>query len=94
MRRKLVNPVATPPVALSAALLNVPVAVGTGASFKFIGGTASRAPKLVRNLGFEWLWRLAHEPKRVWRRVVLDAPRFILLVSLQLSGIKKYKPRT
>ena len=75
-------------------VLNVPVAVGTGASFKFIAGTASRAPKLVRNLGFEWLWRLAHEPKRVWRRVVLDAPRFILLVSLQLSGIKKYKPRT
>ena len=75
-------------------VLNVPVAVGTGASFKFIAGTASRAPKLVRNLGFEWLWRLAHEPKRVWRRVVLDAPRFILLVSLQLSRIKKYKPRT
>jgi N-acetylglucosaminyldiphosphoundecaprenol N-acetyl-beta-D-mannosaminyltransferase len=75
-------------------VLNVPVAVGTGASFKFIGGTASRAPKLVRNLGFEWLWRLAHEPRRVWRRVVLDAPRFILLVSLQLSGLKKFKPRT
>ena len=75
-------------------VLNVPVAVGTGASFKFISGTASRAPKLARNLGFEWLWRLAHEPKRVWRRVVLDAPRFILLVSLQLSGIKKFKPRT
>ena len=75
-------------------VLNVPVAVGTGASFKFISGTASRAPKLVRNLGFEWFWRLVQEPKRVWRRVVLDAPRFILLVSLQLIGIKKFTPRT
>ena len=75
-------------------VLNVPVAVGTGASFKFISGTVSRAPELVRNLGFEWAWRLVQEPKRVWRRVVLDAPRFIILVSLQLTGIKKFKPRT
>jgi N-acetylglucosaminyldiphosphoundecaprenol N-acetyl-beta-D-mannosaminyltransferase len=74
-------------------VLNVPVAVGTGASFKFISGTVSRAPELVRNLGFEWAWRLFQEPKRVWRRVVLDAPRFIVLVSLQLTGIRKFKPR-
>ena len=74
-------------------LLTVPVAVGTGASFKFLSGSVTRAPELVRNLGFEWAWRLVLEPKRVWRRVVLDAPRFIILVSLQLSGIKKFKPQ-
>ena len=75
-------------------LLNVPVVVGTGASFKFISGAVNRAPALVRNLGFEWAWRLVQEPKRVWRRVVLDAPRFMILASLQLTGIKKFDPRT
>ena len=70
--------------------LKVPVVVGAGASFKFIAGTVSRAPSLVCTLGFEWLWRLAQEPKRVWRRVLIDAPRFLVLVGLQLIGLKKF----
>ena len=70
--------------------LKVPVVVGAGASFKFISGTVPRAPRLVCNLGFEWLWRLAQEPGRVWRRVVIDAPKFVGLVLLQLTGLKKY----
>jgi len=72
-------------------VLKVPVAVGTGASFKFASGAVSRAPKLIRNLGFEWLWRLIQEPSRVWRRVFLDSPQFILLVLLQITGFKKFK---
>ena len=44
--------------------LKVPVVVGAGASFKFISGAVARAPALVCNLGFEWLWRLAQEPQR------------------------------
>ena len=70
--------------------LKVPVVVGAGASFKFISGTVPRAPTLVCNLGFEWLWRLAQEPRRGWRRVVLDAPQFVVLVFLQLTGLRKY----
>jgi len=72
-------------------VLKVPVVVGAGASFKFLSGTVPRAPALVCNLGFEWLWRLAQEPQRVWRRVVLDAPQFIALVFLQLTGLKKFR---
>jgi N-acetylglucosaminyldiphosphoundecaprenol N-acetyl-beta-D-mannosaminyltransferase len=71
--------------------LNVPVVVGAGAAFKFLSGTVPRAPKLVCNLGFEWLWRLAQEPRRVWRRVVIDAPQFIALVFLQFIGLKKFQ---
>lgn len=71
-------------------VLKVPVVVGAGASFKFISGTVRRAPPLVCNLGFEWLWRLAQEPRRVWRRVAIDAPQFIALVLLQLIGQKKF----
>jgi N-acetylglucosaminyldiphosphoundecaprenol N-acetyl-beta-D-mannosaminyltransferase len=71
--------------------LKVPVVVGAGASFKFLSGAVPRAPALVCNLGFEWLWRLVQEPRRVWRRVVLDAPRFIALATLQLTGLKKFR---
>ena len=73
------------------ASMNVPVVVGAGASLKFLGGTVARAPTLVCNLGFEWLWRLAREPRRVWRRVMLDAPQFIVLVFLQLIGLRKFE---
>ena len=69
---------------------DVPVAVGAGASFKFLGGTVRRAPAWFQNAGLEWAWRLLAEPKRVWRRVFLDAPQFIGLVALQLTGLRKY----
>jgi len=70
--------------------LNVPVVVGAGAAFKLISGNMKRAPDWLGNAGFEWLWRLISEPKRVWRRVVFDAPKFIGLVALELTGLKKY----
>lgn len=72
------------------AALKVPVVVGVGASFKFISGTTPRAPRLIRNLGFEWMWRLAQEPRRVWRRVIIDAPQYVALVFLQSIGLKKF----
>ena len=71
--------------------LDVPVVVGAGASLKFLSGTLSRAPRIVCNLGFEWLWRLAKEPRRVWHRVLIDAPQYIALISLQLTGLKKFE---
>lgn len=70
--------------------LNVPVAVGVGAAFKFVTGKVQRAPAMVRNLGLEWLWRLLLEPKRIWRRVFVDAPQFIVLATLELIGLKRY----
>ena len=70
--------------------LKIPVVVGAGASFKFLSGTVKRAPPWMRNRGFEWLWRLAQEPRRVWRRVFVDAPQFVSLVALELAGLKKY----
>lgn len=70
--------------------LRVPVVVGAGASFKFMSGSVTRAPAWLRNSGFEWLWRLVQEPKRVWRRVFIDAPQFLGLMLLQITRLKKY----
>ena len=72
------------------AQLRVPVAVGAGAAFKFVSGDVSQGPSWLRNMGFEWLWRLLSEPKRVWRRVLIDAPQFIGLVVLDIIGVRKF----
>ncbi|HUV73516.1 MAG TPA: WecB/TagA/CpsF family glycosyltransferase [Anaerolineae bacterium] len=56
----------------------VPVSMGVGGAFDFVSGAATRAPNWVQRLGLEWLYRLAHQPRR-WRRM-LALPRFGLLV--------------
>ena len=71
--------------------LNVPVVIGVGAAFKFLSGKIKRAPKWIGDMGFEWLWRLLHEPKITWKRVFLDGPFFIWLIMLELIGSKRYK---
>jgi len=68
--------------------LKVPVVVGVGAAFKFLSGQVKRAPAWLGNHGLEWLWRFFQEPRRLWRRVLLDGPRFIFLVLLELIGLK------
>lgn len=70
--------------------LQVPVAVGAGAALKFMSGTVDRAPKWVQDWGIEWLWRLVQEPGRVWRRVFIDAPQFIMLAFLQITRLKSF----
>lgn len=70
--------------------LDVPVAIGVGAYFKFHSGQVKRVPALVGDFGFEWLWRFLHEPRRLWRRVLIDGPRFGCNVILELTGLKKY----
>jgi N-acetylglucosaminyldiphosphoundecaprenol N-acetyl-beta-D-mannosaminyltransferase len=54
------------------------VAIGVGGAFDYFGGTAARAPKLLRTIGLEWLYRLVREPWR-WRRQ-LALGKFIWLV--------------
>jgi len=54
--------------------------VCVGAAFDFVGGVKREAPRFVQVVGAEWLFRLASEPRRLWRRYVLGNPRFIILV--------------
>jgi N-acetylglucosaminyldiphosphoundecaprenol N-acetyl-beta-D-mannosaminyltransferase len=60
------------------------VAIGVGGSFDFIAGRARRAPRWLRKIGLEWLHRLAHEPWR-WRRMLV-LPVFGWLTLLQRWG--------
>jgi len=72
------------------ARLHVPLMLGVGAAFKFLAGTVTRAPGWVGELGLEWLWRFAHEPRRLWRRIMIEGPQFLGHVALELSGLRKY----
>lgn len=63
--------------------LTAPVIGSIGAVFDFYAGTYSRAPKWLCNAGLEWLYRLIREPRRMWRRNVVSAPKFVWLVLQQ-----------
>jgi N-acetylglucosaminyldiphosphoundecaprenol N-acetyl-beta-D-mannosaminyltransferase len=70
--------------------LKVPVLVGVGAAFDFHTGRASQAPPWMREHGLEWLFRLASEPRRLWRRYLINGSEFAWLVLLELIGLRKF----
>ena len=55
------------------------IAIGVGGTFDFISGRVRRAPKLMRRLGLEWLWRLVYQPWR-WKRILTATCKFSYLV--------------
>jgi N-acetylglucosaminyldiphosphoundecaprenol N-acetyl-beta-D-mannosaminyltransferase len=71
-------------------LLDAPVLIGVGAAFDFHTGNVAQAPHWIQQAGLEWLFRLAHEPRRLWRRYLLDNPRFLFELALQKLGLKRY----
>lgn len=56
--------------------LKVPVVMGVGGAFSFIGHQIQRAPFWMQKWGLEWLYRLSREPKRLWKRYTLDIFKF------------------
>jgi N-acetylglucosaminyldiphosphoundecaprenol N-acetyl-beta-D-mannosaminyltransferase len=70
--------------------LKVPVVVAVGAAFKFVSGKVKPAPRWISESGLEWVWRFAHEPRRLWHRVVVYGPQFAALTLLELAGLRKY----
>ncbi len=53
--------------------------IGVGAAFDFHAGRTRQAPGWMQGLGLEWFFRLATEPRRLWRRYLLVTPRFLPL---------------
>lgn len=60
-------------------LQSVRLAMGVGGSFDFIAGRIKRAPRMMRAVGLEWLWRLVQEPRKRWKRIYDAVIRFPLL---------------
>ena len=61
-------------------LLRAPVLIGVGAGFDFLAGRKPLAPRWIQKSGFEWLFRLLSEPRRLWPRYSRVIPRFVYLV--------------
>ena len=58
---------------------------GVGAAFDMFAGKTGNAPAWMRDRGLEWLYRLASEPRRLWRRHIFNDPRFLALLALQVA---------
>ncbi len=70
--------------------LDAPALVGVGAAFDFHAGMKPQAPAFLQRIGMEWAFRLASEPRRLWRRYAITVPGFIALMVAQKSGIWRF----
>jgi exopolysaccharide biosynthesis WecB/TagA/CpsF family protein len=62
--------------------------VGVGAFLDFQSGTIRRAPRWMNRLGIEWLYRLAQEPRRLWRRYLVGNPTFVYRVVRETAAAR------
>jgi N-acetylglucosaminyldiphosphoundecaprenol N-acetyl-beta-D-mannosaminyltransferase len=58
-------------------MLDAPVLIAVGAAFDFHSGRVKRAPHWMQRSGLEWLFRLSQDPRRLWRRYLLDNCSFV-----------------
>jgi len=71
---------------------NVKIFLGIGATIDFEAGIVKRAPKWVSQIGVEWLFRIINDPKRLWKRYLVEDLPFFWLLFQQKLGL--YKPPT
>lgn len=65
------------------------VMIGVGAAFDYHAGTVKRAPLWMQGSGFEWLFRLMSEPKRLWKRYLVTNSLFLIYLGLEVFREKK-----
>ncbi len=70
--------------------LQAPLLIGVGAAFDFFTGRQRQAPRWMQRAGLEWLFRLASQPGRLWRRYLIYNPKFVWHLTLQLTGLRHY----
>lgn len=71
------------------ASLGPAVAVACGAGIDFLAGRVRRAPPWVSRAGLEWAFRLALEPRRLWRRYLVQDPKFALILARELVARRR-----
>jgi exopolysaccharide biosynthesis WecB/TagA/CpsF family protein len=73
------------------ARLSLPI-LAVGAAFDFHAGRLAQAPLLLQRAGLEWAFRLALEPRRLWRRYLLLNPLFLAALAAQATGLARFEP--
>jgi N-acetylglucosaminyldiphosphoundecaprenol N-acetyl-beta-D-mannosaminyltransferase len=77
-------------IAEFSSVLDATVMIGVGAAFDFHSGRVKQAPIWMQRNGFEWLFRLLTQPRRLAKRYAVNVPLFLIRIALQLSGLRKY----
>jgi N-acetylglucosaminyldiphosphoundecaprenol N-acetyl-beta-D-mannosaminyltransferase len=67
------------------------ILIASGATFDFFSGRIQQAPEWVRNAGFEWLFRLSKDFRRLWVRYTVYNLVFLAMFSLQLIGLRRFE---
>lgn len=67
------------------------VMIGVGAAFDFFSGRKKHAPRWMQHFGLEWFFRLASDPRRLWKRYLKHNPRFVYYFGKQLLQ-SKFRP--
>lgn len=68
-----------------------PVLIGVGAAFDFHAGIKRQAPRFIQRSGLEWLFRLAMEPRRLWKRYLSNNSAFLFLITCQKARLRRYE---
>ncbi len=71
-------------------ILDTRVMIGVGAAFLFHTGAIRDSPQWVKRAGLQWLHRLIQEPARLWRRYLVNNPKFIVCALLQILSVRRY----
>ena len=69
--------------------LGASVLIGVGAAFDFHAGTVRQAPRWMQPICLEWLFRLIVEPRRLWKRYLINNPQFLVSLAMQGLGLRK-----
>lgn len=72
-------------------LKNIKIFLAIGATIDFEAQSIQRSPKWMSNRGLEWLYRLLHNPRRLWKRYLLESMPFLRLIVQQKLNCYKYK---
>lgn len=72
------------------ALLAPAMLIGVGAAFDFHAGGKRQAPRFIQRSGLEWAFRLASEPRRLWRRYAVTVPNFLWLGACQALRLRSF----
>jgi N-acetylglucosaminyldiphosphoundecaprenol N-acetyl-beta-D-mannosaminyltransferase len=69
--------------------LNVPFVMGVGGSIDVIAGKVARAPRWMQRIGLEWGYRLAQEPRRMWRRYLFTNAAYARILAAELLARRR-----
>jgi N-acetylglucosaminyldiphosphoundecaprenol N-acetyl-beta-D-mannosaminyltransferase len=71
--------------------LDTSLMLGVGAAFDLHTGRMTDSPEWVKRSGMQWAHRLVQDPRRLWKRYLVNNPKFLMAISAQLMGLHHYR---